>query len=105
MTGFVQVITTVDSESAALEIAMALVEQRLAACVQVTGPATSVYRWQGAVEEAQEWLCAIKTRAALLPQVEAAIRARHSYECPEIIALPIADGAPAYLQWLDEQLA
>jgi periplasmic divalent cation tolerance protein len=64
----------------------------------------SVYRWQGAVERADEWLCTAKTRAALFPQVESAIRKLHSYACPEIIAVPIADGSEAYFKWLDEQL-
>lgn len=104
MSEFVQVSTTIDSEIAAQAIASALVERRLAACVQVFGPVRSVYRWKDAVEEADEWMCAVKTRAATYPQVEEAIRELHSYECPEIIAVPIVDGAAAYLSWLGEQL-
>jgi periplasmic divalent cation tolerance protein len=104
MTEFVQVTTTIDSEQAARAIAEALVERRLAGCVQVLGPVWSVYRWQGARETADEWLCTIKTRAALFPQVEAAIRELHSYECPEIIAVPLVDAAAAYLKWLGEEL-
>lgn len=77
-----------------------LVEARLAACVQIIGPVRSVYRWQGQVERADEVLLSIKTRAALYPQVEAAIRELHSYEIPEIVALPVAAGLPAYLDWI-----
>ncbi len=104
MTDFIQVSTTTETKQAAQEIAAALVEQRLAACVQVSGPVESVYRWQDKVQQSQEWLCTAKTRASLLPQVEAAIRDLHNYECPEIVAVPIADGSAAYLAWLGEQL-
>ncbi len=104
MTEYIQVSTTTETKQAAQEIAAALVEQRLAACVQVSGPVESVYRWQGKVQQSQEWLCTAKTRASLLPQVEAAIRELHKYECPEIVAVPIADGSAAYLAWLGEQL-
>ena len=104
MTDFIQVSTTTETEQAAQEIAAALVQQRLAACVQVSGPVESVYRWQGKVQLSQEWLCTAKTRASLLPQVEAAIRELHTYDCPEIVAVPIADGSAAYLTWLGEQL-
>ena len=104
MTDFIQVSTTTETKQAAQEIAAALVQQRLAACVQVSGPVESVYRWQGKVQQSQEWLCTAKTRASLLPRVEAAIRGLHNYECPEIVAVPIADGSAAYLAWLGEQL-
>ncbi len=104
MTDFIQVSTTTETEQAAQEIAAALVQQRLAACVQVSGPVESVYRWQDKVQQSQEWLCTAKTRASLFPQVEAAIRELHTYECPEIVAVPIADGSAAYLTWLGEQL-
>ncbi|MCH7752480.1 MAG: divalent-cation tolerance protein CutA [Planctomycetes bacterium] len=103
MTDYIQVSTTTETEHAAQEIAAALVEQRLAACVQVSGPVESVYRWQGKVQQSQEWLCTAKTRASLFPQVETVIRKLHTYECPEIIAVPIADGSDAYLTWLGEQ--
>ena len=104
MTDFIQVSTTTETKQAAQEIAAALVEQRLAACVHVSGPVESVYRWQGKVQQSQEWLCTAKTRTSLLPQVEAAIHGLHNYECPEIVAVPIADGSAAYLAWLGEQL-
>ena len=103
MTAYIQVSTTTETEHSAREIAAALVEQRLAACVQVSGPVESVYRWQDKVQQSQEWLCTAKTRASLFPQVETVIRKLHTYECPEIIAVPIADGSDAYLTWLGEQ--
>lgn len=104
MTDFVQLSTTTSTAAEANEIATALVELRLAACVQIVPQVRSVYRWQGKVDQADEWLCLIKTRHPLLPQVEAEICRRHSYECPEIIAVPIVAGSAAYLQWLGEQL-
>ncbi|MCG8448074.1 MAG: divalent-cation tolerance protein CutA [Pirellulales bacterium] len=105
MSEFLQISTTTPSEQMARQIAAVLVEQRLAACVQVQGPIHSVYRWQGKVEEATEWLCTAKTHAVHLPNVEKAICQLHDYECPEIIAVPIVGGSTAYLTWLEEQLA
>jgi periplasmic divalent cation tolerance protein len=96
----IQVVTTTDSEAVAARLARMLVERRLAACVQIVGPVTSVYRWQGRIEEAREWQCLIKTREDLFEAVAAALRAVHPYECPEIVALPIDAGDPAYLDWL-----
>ena len=101
---FVQVQTTTDSEEEARRIAGELVQRRLAACVQVLGPIESTYRWQGAVETASEWACLIKTSEALYGRVEAALRELHSYDTPEIIALPITGGSEDYLQWLAESL-
>jgi periplasmic divalent cation tolerance protein len=103
MAGFLQITTAASSHDEADRIAAALVERRLAGCVQIIGPVHSVYRWQGAVEQAEEWLCLIKTSAALLAEVEEAIRSLHSYECPEIIATPIVAGSEGYLAWLGEQ--
>ena len=102
---FLQVQTATPTRDAAECIAAALVDRRLAACVQVAGPVTSTYRWKGAVEAAEEFLCLIKTRAALYDKVEAAIRELHPYETPEIIATPIAAGSRDYLQWLDRETA
>jgi periplasmic divalent cation tolerance protein len=100
MNGCIQVLTTTDTKQAAEEIARVLVESRLAACVQIIGPITSIYRWKGKVEQAKEHLCIIKTRAALFRKVEAEIKRLHSYEVPEIIALPISKGSRRYLAWL-----
>ena len=103
MNDFVQIVTTTERQEDARRIADLLVEKRLAACVQIAGPVTSVYRWQGKVESAQEWQCQIKTRQALLDDVSEAIREVHPYEVPEIIALPIVAGSRDYLVWLEEQ--
>lgn len=97
---FIQVQTTTDSEELAHRIASTLVQQQVAACVQVLGPVTSTYRWQNRVETGQEWLCLIKTTQALYAQVEAAVRQLHSYQNPELIALPICAGSKEYLKWL-----
>jgi periplasmic divalent cation tolerance protein len=104
MADYIQVATTADKRELAEQIASHLVEGRLAACVQVLGPMTSTYRWQGKIERAEEWLCLAKTRRDLFPQVEAAIRKVHTYEVPEILALPIIAGSPAYLEWMEKEL-
>jgi periplasmic divalent cation tolerance protein len=100
MTEAIQVVTTVASQEEAQKIAAALVEARLAACVQVIGPITSTFRWQGKLETSQEWLCAIKTLRANFQAVEAAIRAAHSYQVPEILAFEVVEGSRDYLDWL-----
>jgi periplasmic divalent cation tolerance protein len=105
MAGHIQVSTTTGSAEEAGRLAEALVEGRLAACVQVMGPVHSRYRWQGKVEEAEEWLCVAKTEAALYPEVEEAIRAAHSYDEPEIIATPVVAGSRGYLDWVSENVA
>lgn len=104
MTEYIQVLTTVPSRDEADRIARTLVDRRLAACVQVLGPIESTYRWRGAVEKSQEWQCAAKSRRELYDRIERAIREVHSYEVPEIIALPIAAAGADYLKWLDEEV-
>ncbi len=104
MSDYVQVITTTDSEDEAHRIAGRLVEERLAGCVQILGPMVSVYRWEGAVESAQEWLCLVKTSRALYVEVEALIRSLHSYDVPEIVVLEVAGGSADYLGWLGSVL-
>ena len=94
------VITNCPDEAAANAIALAVVEAKLAACVNILPRVQSVYRWQGAVESAVEVPLLIKTTSAAYPALEAAIRERHPYDVPEIIALPITTGLPAYLNWL-----
>jgi periplasmic divalent cation tolerance protein len=96
------VLSTAGSEDEAARIGRALVAERLAACVNVVGPIRSIYRWEGAVEDGREWLLVVKARAADLAGLEARIRALHSYEVPEVLALPVYGGAAAYLAWLDE---
>jgi periplasmic divalent cation tolerance protein len=105
MTDAIQVVTTTGTREAADQIAAALVERRLAACVQVSGPITSTYRWQGKVESSQEWACTIKTRLSHYAAVEAAIRELHSYDVPEILATGVIAGSRAYLDWLSTELA
>lgn len=100
MEEFIQVVTTVDSEAAAARIARLLVEERLAACVQVVGPMTSHYRWQGRMETAGEYLCLIKSRKTLFAEIETAVKRVHPYQVPEIIAMPLSGGSRDYLAWL-----
>lgn len=102
MSKYIQMTTTTDSREAAGKIAETLVKGKIAACVQVSGPITSTYEWQGKIENTEEWCCVIKTRESLYGKVEEAIKAVHAYEVPEIIALPITAGNPAYLAWIDE---
>jgi len=104
MKSYIQISTTTETKEQAEKIAQYLVEQKLAACVQITGPIESTYRWEEKVETANEWLCLIKTRGNLFDKVEAAIKRMHSYETPEIIAVPIAKGSKEYLNWLDNEL-
>ena len=103
MKSYIQVTTTTKTKEQAQTIAQHLVESRLAACVQITGPVTSIYRWKGKVENAREWLCVIKTTNELYLAVEAAIKRLHSYETPEIVAVPIVKGSKEYLQWIQEE--
>lgn len=98
------VLSTAGSEAEARKIAQALVERRLAACVNIMGPIQSVYRWKGAVESASEHLLVIKTTAAAFPHVRDVIRELHSYELPECITLTIEDGSEAYLNWIAESV-
>ncbi len=104
MPEYVQVVTTLANRDDAQRIAQALVEQRLAACVQVVGPVSSTYRWQSQIETAEEWQCWAKSRRDLYDRIEAAIRRLHPYEVPEILALPVVAGGRDYLAWLDGQL-
>ena len=94
------VLTNCPDEESANAIALALVEERLAACVNILPRVQSVYRWQGAVESATEIPLFIKSTATNYPALEAAIRNRHPYQVPEIIALPVQRGLPAYLDWI-----
>jgi len=101
---FIQVVTTTDSRKQADDLSQILLQERLAACVQIEGPITSRYHWQGKIEEGQEWRCVIKTRRHFFAKVAAVIRDNHSYDVPEIIAFPIGDISPSYAQWLDEEI-
>jgi periplasmic divalent cation tolerance protein len=95
------IMATAGDRAEAEKLARLLIERKLAACVQLL-PIDSVYRWNGRIEQGSEQLMLIKTRSALVERVVAALKAAHSYEVPEIVALPIAAGLPAYLKWIDE---
>ncbi len=99
------VVTTLPDQDAAHTLADALVGKRLAACVNVMPACKSLYRWKGVVENATEVPVLIKTRAVLYAQVEEYIRAHHPYELPEIVALPVHAGLPAYLSWVAQETA
>ena len=94
------VLTTAGSREEARKIAHGLVEERLAACVNIVGQIESVYRWQEKVQQADEFLLMIKTTAAVLPRIQEAIRELHSYELPECVVIAITDGSKKYLEWL-----
>jgi periplasmic divalent cation tolerance protein len=96
--------TTTSTREDAGKIASALVEERLAACVQIVGPITSVYRWQGAVEEEKEILLLIKSTGDLVPRIAELLDRIHPYDVPELIATPITGGSSAYLSWLEENI-
>ena len=99
----VLILTTVPDDGRAESLARTLVEERLAACVNLHGPMTSVYRWKGAIESERERQVVIKTTRERVAAVEARLREIHSYEVPEIIALPIVAGSKEYLSWINEE--
>ena len=103
MTDCRQVTTSIDSAERARALATAIVEERLAACVQVLGPMESTFRWEGKARRESEWLVVAKTTDARLQELMARIKALHSYQVPEIIAQPITAGEPAYLGSLRAQ--
>jgi periplasmic divalent cation tolerance protein len=96
------VLATTGSEDEARKIAHHLVENRLAACVNLIPRVESIYRWQGKVESATEWLLLIKTTAQRFPALRDAIGGLHSYDVPECIVLTVEDGSAPYLQWLGD---
>jgi periplasmic divalent cation tolerance protein len=104
MTDKIVVFSTCGSEEEAVRIAKRLVEARIAACVNLMPKIRSVYRWQGKVEDSAEWMLLVKTSRPRFEAVRTALAAAHSYEVPEIIALPIVDGSPDYLAWLETEL-
>lgn len=99
------VMSTLPDQDSATKLARTLIETRLAACVNVLAPCVSVYRWQGAVEEAAEVPMLIKTTARRYAELESALRAHHPYELPEIVAVPLARGLPGYLGWVAAETA
>lgn len=104
MSDYLQVFTTIGSKEEAQRVARALVEQRLAGCVQIVGPIHSTYWWQGQIETAEEYLCLVKASNEVYGELEVAIKEVHPYDTPEILAMPVADGNADYLQWLQKEL-
>jgi len=103
--GIIVVLTNLPDRESALKLAGVLIDQRLAACVNVLAECTSVYRWQGKVENAAEVPVMIKTTVASYPRLEAAIRANHPYELPEIVSVPVLAGLASYLEWVAAETA
>lgn len=99
------VLTNLPDADSAGRVARLLIEQRLAACVNVLAPCTSVYRWQGALETASELPLLIKTTRAAYPALQATLREAHPYELPEIVAIPVQEGLPDYLAWVAAETA
>jgi periplasmic divalent cation tolerance protein len=97
------VISNLPDRASAEKLAHALIDKRLAACVNILSPCRSVYRWEGKIEDAEEFPVLIKTTRERYPALEAAIRAGHPYTVPEIIAIPLAGGLPAYLDWVENE--
>ncbi|MEM1538301.1 MAG: divalent-cation tolerance protein CutA [Candidatus Nezhaarchaeales archaeon] len=104
MTEYIQVVVTTSSKEEAERIVRTTLEKRLVGCAQIIGPVTSTYWWQGRIEVAEEWLCLMKSRLDLYQDLEATIHSLHSYQVPEILAIPVATGSSKYLKWLDEVL-
>ena len=96
------VFVTCGSEEEALNISRVLVEEQLAACVNLISPVRSIYRWEGKIWDEKEWLLIIKTQRKRFDEVEKKVKSLHSYSVPEIIALPIIAGSSSYLDWLAE---
>jgi periplasmic divalent cation tolerance protein len=104
MTDKIVVFSTCGSAEEAERLARRLLEEHVAVCVNIISPVRSFYRWKGAVEDSTEWLLAIKTSRELFDRVRAALESAHSYELPEVLALPIVEGSPNYLAWMDGEL-
>ncbi|MFW3146911.1 MAG: divalent-cation tolerance protein CutA [Thermoplasmatota archaeon] len=102
MSDFYQVQVTFPNREVAERVSGELVGKSLSACSQIAGPVKSIYRWKGAVEEAEEYLVMIKTRKELFERVKELILKMHPYEVPEVIAVTIADGSASYLKWLED---
>ena len=99
------VLVTCGSGDEAAEIAHALVEERLAACVNILSPVRSIYRWEGKIWDEKEWLLIMKTQKRKFEELEKKVKSLHSYSVPEIIVLPIVEGSASYLKWLEENTA
>ncbi len=102
--GFIQVLITIDEKEKAETLAEELVEERLAACVQIAGTIESIYRWKGSVQRSDEYLCMVKTEKRSYETLEKKVKEIHPYENPEIIAFSIDEGSEEYLSWLKGEL-
>jgi len=103
VTKFIQVLTTVDSKRAADRIALNLLHERIAACVQIIGPIDSKYWWKSRIEQRREWLCIAKARANDYRKIEATIKMTHPYTVPEILSIPVSNGNTDYLEWVKNE--
>ena len=101
---YLMVYSSCPDQAVAQEIATALVQQKLAACVNIMAGVQSIYQWQGKLENSKEVMLLIKTRREVYAQLEARIVEAHPYELPEIVAVPIAQGLPGYLGWIDQEI-
>lgn len=99
-TDVVVALTTCAGRAEAEALANALVEEQLCACVNIVGPITSVYRWQGKVERGEEFLCIAKTLASMVAPLQARLPQLHGYDVPELVVLPVTAGLPSYLAWV-----
>ncbi|HEV2419165.1 MAG TPA: divalent-cation tolerance protein CutA [Terriglobia bacterium] len=105
MTDKIMVLVTAGSQREAARIARHLVESRRAACVNISPPVRSIYRWEGKIQNDREFLLLIKTKRSLFRAVKESILQIHSYTTPEVIALPVTEGSQAYLRWIDDSLS
>ena len=104
MTPFIEVHITTATEEEAVRLGEIMVESKLAACAQMSGPIRSIYVWEGKKESAQEWVCCLKSRESLFGELVEAVRKEHSYQCPQIIAVPILNANNDYQQWMATNL-
>jgi periplasmic divalent cation tolerance protein len=104
MTDKIVVLSTCASAEEAERLARRLIDDRLAACVNVLSPVRSFYRWKGAVEDSAEWMLVIKTTRDKFDALRAAVESAHTYELPEVIAIPVVEGSPNYLSWIEREL-
>jgi periplasmic divalent cation tolerance protein len=104
MTDFIQVFITINDRAKAKEIAEKLLDKSLAACVQIIGPLTSLYKWEGKLIEDQEWLLIAKSNKTHYPELEKQVKAIHVYEVPEILTVTVENGNEDYLNWLNREL-
>ena len=104
MTDKIVVLSTCASAEEAERLARRVIDERLAACVNVLSPVRSFYRWKGEIEDSAEWLLIIKSTRDKFDALRAALESAHTYEVPEVIAIPVVEGSPNYLAWIDREL-